>query len=183
MANKKGLLTTGDMARTTRNTLRTVRFYEEEGLIAPTARTRGGHRLFDEDQLNKLQLVTDLRDVGLALPVIKEVFRIKQDARNATDASSLVRTFLQAQIQRMQDQISLLSRLRDEFHAAMAVFDDCGRCKEEWIRRRCSSCEVMARDTLPANVRMLWLDEAPPESHSEAHSASQSPRPLGPVLP
>lgn len=175
MPKKKGLLTTGDMARMTRNTLRTVRFYEEEGLICPTSRTRGGHRLFDEDQLHKLQLVTDLRDVGLALPVIKEVFRIKQDARNATDASVEVRGFLQAQIQRMHEQITLLSRLRDEFQAAMKVFDDCGSCKEEWIRRRCSSCEVMSRESLPPNVRMLWLDETP--------AADPAPRAPGPVVP
>lgn len=41
------LLTTGEMARQSSNTLRTVRFYEEEGILRPVRRTDGGHRLFD----------------------------------------------------------------------------------------------------------------------------------------
>lgn len=178
MRKKKELLTTGDMARRTRNTLRTVRFYEEEGLITPVERTRGGHRLFDEDQLHKLELITDLRDVGLALPVIKEVFRIKQDCGNASDASLQVKAFLASQLQRMQDQITLLTRLRDDFQSAMDVFHECESCKEEWIRRRCSSCQVMAREALPSNVRMLWLDEPGEESTDSAPQL----RALGPVV-
>jgi DNA-binding transcriptional MerR regulator len=179
MGKKNGLLTTGDMARRTRNTLRTVRFYEEEGLICPVERTRGGHRLFDEDQLHKLALVTDLREVGLALPVIKEVFRIKRECVSASQASHDVRHFLHAQIERMQEQITLFTRLREEFQAAMDTFADCDSCKEDWHRRRCNSCEVMARETLPPNVRMLWLD-------SEATAANDKPaapqKAVGPLV-
>ena len=35
------------MARLSMSTLRTVRFYEEEGILRPIARTDGGHRLFE----------------------------------------------------------------------------------------------------------------------------------------
>ena len=178
----KELLTTGDMARQTRNTLRTVRFYEEEGLITPVERTRGGHRLFDEDQLHKLELITDLRDVGLALPVIKEVFRIKNECGSASEASLQVKAFLQVQLQRMQDQITLLSRLRDDFQAAMSVFHECESCKEEWMRRRCGSCEVMAREALPANVRMLWLDECEGHACAKGHAHAPTGRSVGPVV-
>jgi MerR family Zn(II)-responsive transcriptional regulator of zntA len=162
MPTKKGLLTTGDMARLTGNTLRTVRFYEEEGLLQPV-RSQGGHRLFEAEQLHKLRLISDLRNIGLALPVIKEVFRIKEECRTATDASHQVKEFLQAQIKRMQEQIELLQRLRDEFQAAMKVFSECEQCKEDWMHRRCEACEVMACETLPAHVRIMWLDHPPGE--------------------
>jgi DNA-binding transcriptional MerR regulator len=170
-SHKKQLLTTGDMARRTGNTLRTVRFYEEEGLLTPTARSQGGHRLFDENQLHKLQLISDLRNIGLALPVIKEVFRIKQECHSASEASAQVKEFLGAQIAKMQERIRLLQRVSDDFQAAMEVFHECKSCKEDWIHRRCSSCEVMARATLPSTVRMIWLsdpaldkDDPPPRS-------------------
>ena len=38
------LLTTGDMARRSSNTVRTVRFYEEVGVLESAERTEGGHR-------------------------------------------------------------------------------------------------------------------------------------------
>lgn len=174
MPNRKGLLTTGEMARRTGNTLRTVRFYEEEGLLHPQ-RSRGGHRLFEEDQLHKLRLITDLRNTGLSLPVIREVFRIKQECRNASEASEQVRSFLQTQLARLQNQIDLLVRLRDEFQAAMQVFHECNTCKEDWMQRRCSTCEVMAREALPPSIRMIWLGEPPP-------GAAPSPRCPGPIV-
>ena len=44
-------LTTGEMARLSKTTLRTVRFYEEAGILAPIGRTEGGHRVFERAQL------------------------------------------------------------------------------------------------------------------------------------
>src|SRR5512135_1014731 len=52
--------TTGEMARLSDNTLRTVRFYEEAGIIRPVGRTEGGHRLFERAELDRLLLVSDL---------------------------------------------------------------------------------------------------------------------------
>ena len=64
---RDGLLTTGDMARKSGSTLRTVRFYEEAGILKPTQRTEGGHRLFEASELDKLRLVSDLRSAGFSL--------------------------------------------------------------------------------------------------------------------
>src|SRR5690348_9179110 len=60
-------LTTGEMARLSNSTLRTVRFYEEEGILRPARRTEGGHRLFERTELDRLMLVTDMRMAGLSL--------------------------------------------------------------------------------------------------------------------
>ena len=55
------------MARLSESTLRTVRFYEQEGLIEPERRSACGHRLFSGRELLKLQLALDLREAGLSL--------------------------------------------------------------------------------------------------------------------
>src|SRR5260221_5999883 len=59
--------TTGEMARLSNNTLRTVRFYEEAGILRPVGRTEGGHRLFERPELDRLLLVSDLREAGMSL--------------------------------------------------------------------------------------------------------------------
>jgi DNA-binding transcriptional MerR regulator len=83
------LLTTGDMARLGRSTLRTVRFYEEAGLLK-VARLDGGNRLFHENELHKLRLASDLREAGLSLSEIKSLFELKNRCASAEEASALL---------------------------------------------------------------------------------------------
>ena len=69
-----GLLTTGDMARVTGSTVRTVRFYEEAGLLEASVKTCGGHRMFEQNALARLQFILDMRESGLSLENIKRLF-------------------------------------------------------------------------------------------------------------
>ena len=82
------LLTTGEMARLSNSTLRTVRFYEEEGILRPARRTEGGHRLFERSELDRLMLVTDMRMAGLSLDDIKAILEVKKAASTGADAPS-----------------------------------------------------------------------------------------------
>ena len=58
----------GELARMTGLTVRTIRFYSDQGLIPPTARTVGGYRTYDGEAVAKLKLVRTLRDLGVDLP-------------------------------------------------------------------------------------------------------------------
>ena len=80
-------LTTGEMARLSGTTLRTVRFYEAEGLIVSRAREDGDHRKFPPSELKKLQIISDLRDAGLSLQEIKELIALKGRCPTAQQAA------------------------------------------------------------------------------------------------
>ncbi|PPK71289.1 MerR family transcriptional regulator [Actinokineospora auranticolor] len=62
----------GDLARRTGVPVRTIRFYCDEGVLAPV-RSAGGHRRFAPDAVGRLDLVRRLRALGLGLPVITAV--------------------------------------------------------------------------------------------------------------
>ncbi|EWC61693.1 Cu(I)-responsive transcriptional regulator [Actinokineospora spheciospongiae] len=62
----------GDLARRTGVPVRTIRFYCDEGLLAP-ARSVGGHRRFDPTAVGRLNLVRRLRGLGLGLKSITDV--------------------------------------------------------------------------------------------------------------
>ena len=53
-ARKDRLMTIGEVARTAGVATPTLRYYEEEGLLAPTTRSRTGYRLYDEQALSFL---------------------------------------------------------------------------------------------------------------------------------
>lgn len=155
---KDGLLTTGDMARLSDNTLRTVRFYEEAGILHPIQRTDGGHRLFAESELSKLQLVTELRAAGFSLEEIRDLLEVKLRATEGSVASRDALTRLASQIERMDQRIKVLTHLRDDLMASRAVLRDCTACNgNELYPHGCSDCSVMTdQSSLPNAVNVVW---------------------------
>lgn len=66
-------LTIGELAARLGVPVRTVRFWSDEGLVDPPARSAGGYRLYDADAVARLDLVRTLRQLGLGLPAIREL--------------------------------------------------------------------------------------------------------------
>lgn len=155
----EGPLSSGDMARGCETTIRTVRFYEEAGLIEPVARSEGGHRMYSAEQLLKLQLIMDLREAGLSLQDIKALFELKRRCGNAETASKQMADALEAQIECMQRKIAVLRRLREELAAMVATIRECERCDQPDFKKLCNACDVMARPDVPRAMRLLWGSE------------------------
>ncbi len=144
------------MARLTGSTVRTVRFYEEAGLLEPTSRRCGGHRLFNERSLMRLQLILDLREAGLSLQGIKELFELKEGESDATEASARMTELFAEQIDALQRKIAKLRSLRDEFSSCVGILGECQRCDDPQFPKGCGRCEVLDRADLPRAIRLLW---------------------------
>ncbi|MEU0966379.1 MerR family transcriptional regulator [Streptomyces sp. NPDC005917] len=67
------LYSIGELARRTGLTVKTIRFYSDRGIVAPTDRSPAGYRLYNIDAVARLDLVRTLRDLGLDLPTIRKV--------------------------------------------------------------------------------------------------------------
>ncbi|WP_410594263.1 MerR family transcriptional regulator [Amycolatopsis sp. lyj-23] len=63
----------GDVARRTGLSVSAIRFYADEGVVAPTALTEGGFRQYDVQAIARLELVRTLRDLGAGLADIRRV--------------------------------------------------------------------------------------------------------------
>jgi DNA-binding transcriptional MerR regulator len=63
----EGLLHIGEVAERVGLSLRTVRYYEEIGLVTPSARTEGGFRLYSESDVERLRVVKPMKPLGYAL--------------------------------------------------------------------------------------------------------------------
>ena len=59
----------GDVAKLLNTTVRTIRYYEEEGLLLPH-RTDGGTRLYLEHHVDRLKAILHLAENGFSLDVI-----------------------------------------------------------------------------------------------------------------
>ncbi|MEX4017393.1 MerR family DNA-binding protein [Haemophilus influenzae] len=57
--------------------METIRYYEKQGLIAPTHQ-QNGYRVFDENQLEQLRFIKTCRNIGLSLSNIKTLLQLQQ---------------------------------------------------------------------------------------------------------
>src|SRR5579863_10445846 len=90
-----------EVASRTGLTKRTIRYYEEIGLLHPPTRTEGGYRLFTSDDVSRLERIKRLRELmNFSLAEIKE--HVEADE---------LRKQLQAQVREESDDESRLTKL------------------------------------------------------------------------
>jgi DNA-binding transcriptional MerR regulator len=67
-----GLYRTGQFAKRASVSLRTLRFYDQLGLLSPSGYTESGYRLYTDEDLSKLQQILALKYLGLSLDEVQE---------------------------------------------------------------------------------------------------------------
>jgi DNA-binding transcriptional MerR regulator len=87
--------TIGEASRLSGLSVRRLRFYSDEGLLPPAARTQSGYRIYSEQDLVRLDLIRCLRDAGLGLDAIRDVLAREL---SLTDALRLRLKTLEAEI-------------------------------------------------------------------------------------
>ncbi|OQO95107.1 MerR family transcriptional regulator [Saccharomonospora piscinae] len=66
----------GEVAERTGLSLRTIRHYEEVGLVVPQSRTQGGFRLYTQLDVDRLNLVKRMKPLGLALENMRDLLAV-----------------------------------------------------------------------------------------------------------
>ena len=83
----------GDVAERTGLSLRTIRWYEEVGLVPPSARTSGGFRLYTDADIERLELVKRMKPLDFTLEEMRDLLttvdRLDDPATSAADATTL----------------------------------------------------------------------------------------------
>ena len=72
-----GLLQIGDVAERTGLSLRTIRHYEEVGLLPETQRSAGGFRLYTEDAVARLLLIKRMKPLDFSLEEMRDLIELR----------------------------------------------------------------------------------------------------------
>lgn len=116
----KALLSSGDLARATGNTVRTVRFYEEEGLLKPSVVSEGGHRRYTDEDLERLRLILDLREMGLSICDIRALFDLRSGCSSVAEFAVRFREVLLGHLERAEARLERLRRVKRQLRDALA---------------------------------------------------------------
>jgi len=98
-------------------TERTIRYYEERGLLESVKRLDGGQRVYTDDDVRRLKFILKLKVLGLTLAEMQELETLY--GRHRTNARVLPRLIelLEAHLATTKERIGELTALRDEIRS------------------------------------------------------------------
>ncbi|MEV8227141.1 MerR family transcriptional regulator [Streptomyces sp. NPDC079167] len=111
----------GEVAARTELSLRTIRHYEEVGLVIPSARSQGGFRLYTETDVTRLMVIRRMKPLGFTLDEMRDLLDITDSLDAAPPAESTEReallqrmgTYEQAAARKIEDLRTQLTRAED----------------------------------------------------------------------
>jgi len=103
----------GELAKKTKVTPRTIKHYEEKGLLKPFKKTQGGFRLYQNDKVELMGRIRQLKKAGFSLSEVKEMEEIngiveEQNILEKVDENELDKmiTFLQFQLEKTEERLN-----------------------------------------------------------------------------
>lgn len=75
----------GAVAEAVGLSIRTIRHYEEVGLVPPSGRSAGGFRLYTDDDIDRLRLIKQMKPLDFTLEEMADVFHTLHQARTTTN--------------------------------------------------------------------------------------------------
>ncbi|WP_203184240.1 MerR family transcriptional regulator [Streptomyces pratensis] len=111
----------GEVAARTELSLRTIRHYEETGLVIPSARSQGGFRLYTEADVQRLMVIRRMKPLGFTLDQMRDLLdatdRLDDDSGLGADAREAllgrVRAYEQAATEQVDKLRTQLTRAED----------------------------------------------------------------------
>lgn len=115
---------------------KTIRFYEDIGLVRPAARSANGYRQFSDTDVRTLKFIHRARKLGFAVEDIQKLLSLWQDKKRA---SADVKKLALAHVNEIEARIRELESVK---HAIMHLADRCHGDK----RPECPILEELAEE-------------------------------------
>ncbi|MFI1865464.1 heavy metal-responsive transcriptional regulator [Streptomyces jumonjinensis] len=119
----------GDLATASGLTTKTIRFYEQAGLLPAPPRTPGGYRDYPERTTARLAFIRDAQGAGLTLAEIRSVLALRDSGQAPCDH---VTTLIDQHLADIERRLAELAKTRDALHtlARRAAATDPATCTE-----------------------------------------------------
>ena len=110
----QGYVTVGEVAKKMGITVRTLQYYDKEGLLSPSAKTEGGRRLYNERDLVVLHQLLSLKSLGFSLDNIKEALVSLDTPGGVADALAKQAGSIREKIKQLSASLTAIEQLRAE---------------------------------------------------------------------
>ena len=118
----------GEVARRTGLPVKTIRYYCDEGLLQPRARSAAGYRLFDQENLAELTIIRALRAMDVSIPELAKILEVR---RAGVCNCSVLKDSIAGRMESINLRISELVAMKDELARLLDSWQDCGGSKAD----------------------------------------------------
>ena len=96
---RSNLYTTGEIAKLCGVSVRTVQYYDDRGILTPSALSEGGRRLYSEEDVRRMHIICFLREVGLPINSISALL-------HEENPGSIISILLEEQEKTLREELS-----------------------------------------------------------------------------
>lgn len=114
---RKGYLI-GEVSRESYVPRKTVRYYEEIGLLSPPVRTGANYRLYGKEAIEKLKFIKKAQGLGLTLSEIKGIIQCSKEGLKP--CCNLVRQLFTKKIKTLETNIKEMQRMQRELKTLLS---------------------------------------------------------------
>ncbi|MEW1870511.1 MerR family transcriptional regulator [Streptomyces caelestis] len=111
----------GEVAARTELSLRTIRHYEETGLVTPSARSQGGFRLYTDNDVQRLMVIRRMKPLGFTLEQMRDLLDATDRLDDPESADSAER---EALLERVRNYEQDAGRKIEELRVQLARAED-----------------------------------------------------------
>lgn len=127
-AMSAGRMQIGEAAERVGLSIRTIRHYEDAGLVVPSARSEGGFRLYTEPDLDRLRVVKRMKPLGFTLEEMRDLLTILdalstaegEDRAVLQDRLAMFHTAAQNRVEALREQLAtaegFAQQIQDHIH-------------------------------------------------------------------
>ncbi|YCH30959.1 Zn(2+)-responsive transcriptional regulator [Erwinia sp. D4-22] len=134
----------GELARLADVTPDTIRYYEKENMMDAPARSTGGFRLYNDEDLRRLKFIRHAKRLGLTLDAIRDLLSIRIDPEHHTCQES--KNIVQARLQEVETRIVELQLMQ---RSLQSLSDAC--CGSAHTSIECAILESLEQGTVKNN--------------------------------
>ena len=117
----QGYMTVGEVAKKMGVTVRTLQYYDKEGLLSPSAESEGGRRLYTDKDLIILHQIISLKSLGFSLNDIKQRLIFLETPDDVANALTEQADDIRKKIEQLKDSLKAIEQLKTEVLQMQAV--------------------------------------------------------------
>ena len=147
----------GEVAELLDTTPRTLRFYEEQGMLMPF-RTAKGTRLYSQEDIARLGVIQHLARLDVPLRTVRELAAARPESRSGDEASHKVSALLNELRRDVEEKQRECQDALQQISATLQLVEQCFGCRNKPTSRGCKGCPVEGK-TDKSRLFHLILDQ------------------------
>ncbi len=145
----------GEIAELLGTTTRTLRFYEEQGMLNPF-RTARGTRLYSEDDVARLRVIQHLVCLDVPLRTVHELAVARPESRSGDEASHKVFSLLSTLRKDVEKKKQECEDALHQISTALTLVEQCFGCSKKPTVNDCKRCPVEKQTCRSRLFHLIW---------------------------